>query len=428
MEDDKFINKVIIGIIIALASILGILLYIIYSDVRSIGDMKSKSAQIKTIKIWTIHGGIEATLNEVARAYEREHPDIKIEVTTFKNEIYQSTIENAAITNELPDIYFFWGNEKLKKYVDLDLVWNISDAMKAYYEGERPLEGAMDSVTYNNQIYGMPINGWCTALFCNKELFEQANLEYPTTYEELLSVITKFNEKRIIPISSGSKEMWLLSLYYMNLVLAEGDIEGVYDASVDPSLIRTKQFYNAAKKLEELIAVKPWGDTYIDSDSYDAAYHFSQGETAMILSGSWVASNVEEEISKVKGKIDVIPFPGTPDTVGVGGYSDVLVVSKESPITQDEELQKVYFDIVKEVSTKSVEVYGIGLPAYENQKINNLQFPTLYQCAEIAKGRKMHPAYEQIFNENFASQYFDLLSRLIGGEINSDEFIEQLSQ
>lgn len=428
MGDDKFINKVIIGIIIFLTSILGILLCVIYSDVRNVGNNKNKSIPVKTIKIWTIHGGVESILNEVARAYESQHEDIKIEVTTFKNEVYQSTIENAAITNELPDIYFFWGYEKLKKYVDLDLVWNMSQAMQTFYDGEKPLNGTMDSVTYNGQVYGMPLNGWCSALFCNRELFQEAGLKYPTTYEELLTVIEKFKEKGITPMSGGIKEIWLPSLYYMNLVLAEGDIQGVYNASANSSLLTNRQFYNAAKKLEKLIAVKPWGENYIESDSYDAAYHFSQGEAAMTLSGSWVASNVEGAESKVKGKIDVISFPDLPDLVGIGGYADILVVSKQSQITQDEELQKAYFDIVKEVSAKSVEIYGIGLPAYENQKVNQNQFPTLYECAQIAQKKVMHPAYDQMFNEDLTNRYYETLTRLVNGEINSEEFIAILSK
>ena len=427
MGDDKFINRVIIGIIMCLTSILVILLCVIYSDIINIKSIKDKSAPIKTIKIWTIHGGIEDIFNEVARVYESEHSDIKIEVTTFKNEIYQSTIENAVITNELPDIYFFWGYEKLKKLVDLDLVWNISDAIERYYDGEKPLPGAMDGATYEGGIYGMPINGWNSVLFCNRELFKKVDLEYPTTYEELLTTIEKLKAKGITPMSNGSKEIWLSSLYYMNLVLTEGDIEGVYEAAVNHQLFKTKQFDQAAQKLETLIEAKPWGKDYLENDSYDASYDFSQGKAAMILSGSWVASNVEGADSKVKGKIDVIPFQGLPTAVGVGGYVDILVINKQSQITQDETLQKAYFEIVKEVSKKAIEMYGIGLPAYENQEVNLEQFPTLYQCVKIAQDKRMHPAYDQVFDESFSTKYYDALSQLLSGEISSDQFVENLS-
>ena len=92
----------------------------------------------------------------------------------------------------------------------------------------------------------------------------------------------------------------------MNLVLGEGDIEGVYEVSKDYSMFKTNQFYNAAEKLERLINMEPWGASYLENDSYDAAYLFSQGEAAMILSGSWVASNVEGAESKVKDKIELI--------------------------------------------------------------------------------------------------------------------------
>ncbi|MBU3804504.1 MAG: extracellular solute-binding protein [Candidatus Cellulosilyticum pullistercoris] len=428
MGDDRFINRVIVGIIICLTSILGILLCVIYSDIRNTKSTRNKEVPVKTIKIWTIHGGIEDILNEVARTYESKRTDIKIEVTTFKNEVYQSSIENAVITNELPDVFFFWGYEKLKKFVDLDLVWDISEAMEKYYDGEKPLQGAMDGVTYNGQIYGMPVYGWCTALFCNRELFEKAQLQYPNTYEELLTTIEQLKAKGITPMSSGSKEIWLTSLYYMNLVLTEGTIEGVYEAATNPQLFKTEQFYHAAQKLEALIQAKPWGKNYLENDSYDASYDFSQGKAAMILSGSWVAANVEGADSKVKGKIDIISFPEIPQAVGVGGYADTLVINKQSQITQDESLQEAYFEIVKEVSTKAIEKYGIGLPAYENQKVNPKVFPTLYQCAQIAKDKTMHPAYDQVFDENFSSIYYETLSQLVSGQIDSDQFIENVAR
>ena len=371
--------------------------------------------------------GIEDVLKEVARMYESQHKDIKIEITTFKNEVYQSTLENAIVTNELPDIFFFWGYEKLKNYIELDLVWNISEAMEKYYDGELPLQGAMDGVTYEESTYGMPVYGWSTALFCNRELFQKAQLSYPTTYEELLVTIERLKAKGITPMSSGIKEIWLPSLYYMNLVLAEGDIQGVYDAAEDPSLFKTDQFYHAAQKLETLTQVKPWGIDYLQNDSYNASYNFSQGKSAMILSGSWVSSNVEGADSKIKGKVDVIDFPGVSKEVGVGGYADILVVSKQSQITQDETLQKVYFEIVKEVSQKAIEEFGIGLPAYEYQQVNATQFPTLYQCAKLAHNKKMHPAYDQVFDEGLSTTYYDALTQLINSEINSDQFIENIS-
>lgn len=428
MGDDKFVSRVIIGIIGALTAILGILLYVMYSDVKNTENIDAKSLPIKTIKIWTIHGGIETILNEVAREYESKHEGIKIEITTFKNEVYQSTIQNAAITNELPDIYFFWGYEKLKKYVDLDLVWNISEAMRKYYDGEPPLPGAMDGVTYDGEIYGMPINGWSSTLFCNSELFKKHNLAYPTTYNEFIEVIEKFKEKGVVPISSSAKEMWMNSLYYMDLVLEEGSVQGVYAASKDRSLFKTEQFHKAAKNMERLIATQPWEDNYLENDAYDAAYLFTQGKSAMLLSGSWSASIIEGEESKVKDKVDVITFPGLPDSVGVGGYADALVVSKQSQIAVDEELQKLYFDIIKEVSRKAIETDGIGLPAYENQIINQEKFPTLYKCAQVAPTKAIHPAYDQIFDEDLSDVYYDLLEQLMNRKINADEFIEGLSQ
>lgn len=62
--------------------------------------------------------------------------------------------------------------------------------------------------------------------------------------------------------------------------------------------------------MERLIATQPWEDNYLENDAYDAAYLFTQGKSAMLLSRSWSASIIEGEESKVKDKVDVITFPG----------------------------------------------------------------------------------------------------------------------
>ena len=425
MGKDQFINKVIIGIVIILMMILSVLLFVIYSDVRTDHSLVNKVEEKKVIKIWTIHGGIENIIKNVAKAYEEENKDIKIEITTFKNEVYQSTLQKAVMTNELPDIYFFWGYEKIRKYVDLDLIWDMSEAMEKYYDGEQPLPGAMEGMQYKGGTYGMPINRWCVSLFCNRKLFEEYDVAYPTTYETLLDAIQVFKENGVTPISSGSKEMWLNSLYYMSLVLNEGSIQGVYDASINPELLRAPQFYKAAKKMEQLIQLGPWEENYLESDAYDANYLFVQGEAAMLLSGSWVAANVEGEESTIKGQVDVIPFPGLSEGIGIGGYADTLVVSKQSPITQDEQLQKLYFDIIKEISRNAIEIGGIGLPAYEGQVISKEKFPTLYKCEQVAPNKGSHPAYDQIFSEELSDLYYELLSQVVDQKISAEEFIGQ---
>ena len=63
--------------------------------------------------------------------------------------------------------------------------------------------------------YGLPYQCTVEGFFYNKELFDNAGVEYPTddtTYEEFIEMIAKLKESGVTPIAIGSKNsgyaMW----------------------------------------------------------------------------------------------------------------------------------------------------------------------------------------------------------------------------
>ena len=426
MEDDKLINRIIIGVVVFLGLILSLLLFRIYSDVQRKQSYSFQEKDKKNITIWTIHGDIQTILEEVVKKYETE--DISFEITSFKNEVYQSTIQSAAITNQLPDIFFAWGYGWLEKYVKFDLVVDITDVVEETGLKEKCLPYTLEGVTYDDKLYAMPTYGWNVSLFCNEELFRVLDIDYPTTYDEFIEVIKAFKAEGMVPLAGSMKEEWVNSLYYMSLVLGEGELQGVYDAALNHKKFNTPQFYNAAKKMQEINGLMPWQSNYIEDDGYDACYLFTQGKSAMLLYGSWAASSIEAEDSKVKDIVKVIPFPNENTRYGVGGFVDTFVISKNGKISEDKELQLLYLQIMQDVSQLAIDKYGIGLPAYKGQEINKAKFPTMYACSTIKPSKGQHPAYDQLFGEGKGQTYYRLLRQLINKEIDAKEFTAQLAK
>lgn len=425
MEDDKLINRIIIGVVVFLGLILSLLLFRIYSDVQRKKSYSLQEKDKKTITIWTIHGDIQTILEEVVKKYETE--EISFEITSFKNEVYQSTIQNAAITNQLPDLFFAWGYGWLDKYAKLDLIADITDVVEETGIKKQCLPYTLEGLTYEDKLYALPTYGWNASLFCNTELFEVLDIEYPTTYEEFIEVIKAFKDEGMVPLAGSMKEEWVNSLYYMSLVLGEGELDGVYEAVADYKKFNTPQFYNAAIKMQEINGLKPWQSNYTTDDGYDACHLFTQGKSAMLLYGSWAASSIEAEKSKIKDFVKVIPFPNKDKSYGVGGFVDTFVISKNGKISEDKALQLLYLQMMQDVSQLAIDKYGIGLPAYKGQEINKTKFPTMYACSTINPFKGQHPAYDQLLDEHKSWAYYGLLKQLITGEVNAEEFTKQLS-
>lgn len=418
-------SKQLTILLLCLGLILLVLIINIYSDYIWKDTNAEKNTE-EEINIWTIHGDTEEALKRVVKKYEEMYPNIVFKITVYKNEVYQTAINNALMTDNLPDMFFWWGFSKLQRFTDMGIIYDLTDEFKKRQMDSEIIENRMKAFTFDNRVYALPLYGWTAALFCNREIFKKNKLSYPTDYNQFLNTLRTLQDNKEVPMIVGAKEGWLSSLYYMSLVQGEDTGKNIYDAVENNSLFLTSQFKDAANKLCYLVNHKVWQSDYLESDAYNASYIFSQGEGAMLYYGSWATTLLEGDSSLVKGKVDVIPFPNGNESEGIGGFVDTFVINKGGVIPKYDFLVNMYFDIMHEISDIIVNETGGGIPVYRNQKIDMERFPLLYECWKISKDRTLYPAYDQIMSEELSAQYYYLLNELMAGEINQDEFVNGL--
>lgn len=415
-----------IQVLVVLGVMLGVFLLQIYSDL--LGKNNQNTTREETvIQIWTIHGDTEKALKRVLDEYKNQESNIKFEVTVYKNEIYQTAVNNAIITNSLPDMFFMWGHSKINRLVEGDILQDITIEIQDLETISLLKENALEAFTYEDKVYALPLYGWRAYLFCNRDIFKQYGLAYPKTFEEFVEVSQKLKEEDIIPISTGGKEGWLSSLYYMSLLQGEGSGRLIYDAVNNPKLFSSEEFIDSAKKIEILRNEKVWQDDFMDYDGYNAVSLFSQGRTAMLYYGNWASTFLESEISKVNHKVDLTYFPSGNEYEGIGGYVDTFVINKRGVIAQDEKLIKMYIEMMKKISDIVVNDIGAGIPVYDDQTVDREKFPILYQAWQMYNNQILYPAYDQIMSEELSGHYYYLLNEFIYGNKSYEEFINELS-
>lgn len=170
---------------------------------------------------------------------------------------------------------------------------------------------ALETVTIDEEVYGMPYNAWYQGVIYNKNIFEEYQLEVPSTIEDLKEIINVLKEKKVVPFASHFQQSWNVANMTMQFMMNElfrttpdwGDQFRAGNVSFsENSIVQTCVENN------QLILQSSWEDA-IQIEQFESDSRFAQGEAAMYLTGSWsmqFANQYEEDI-----QFGIFPFPNT---------------------------------------------------------------------------------------------------------------------
>lgn len=220
---------------------------------------------------------------EAVKEFEELHPNIKIKTEAVLNDSYKEKIRVVLGSNNPPDVYFSWSGEfaynfaragqslDLTSYVEEDKDWS-----------GQIIESQFGPFTLDGKIYGIPWSTDGKAFFYNKKVFNDLNLDIPTTWDELLTVSKKIKDAGITPIAFGSKAPWTISHYIGSLneyVVPEDVIAKDYSLSNSDGEFTHPGYVTA---LEKFIELEPYFNQGVNSVDHQYARELFNGGKAAI--------------------------------------------------------------------------------------------------------------------------------------------------
>jgi raffinose/stachyose/melibiose transport system substrate-binding protein len=220
---------------------------------------------------------------EAVKEFEELHPNIKIKTEAVLNDSYKEKIRVVLGSNNPPDVYFSWSGEfaynfaragqslDLTSYVEEDKDWS-----------GQIIESQFGPFTLDGKVYGIPWSTDGKAFFYNKKVFNDLNLEIPTTWDELLTVSGKIKDAGITPIAFGSKAPWTISHYIGSLneyVVPEDVIAKDYSLSNSDGEFTHPGYVTA---LEKFIELEPYFNQGVNSVDHQYARELFNGGKAAI--------------------------------------------------------------------------------------------------------------------------------------------------
>lgn len=294
----------------------------------SSGSQAPVSADAATM--WGLTGGsTEAAIKASIQEWNGAHADQQIKVDWFANDAYKTKVRTAMGAGQGPTLLWSWGGGTLDDYVKAGQV----DDMTSFVKSSTTLDSKfLPSIAKSGQVdgktYGLPNNNvQPVILYFNKDALAKAGVQPPTTWDELLAAIPKFNDAGIAPLSMGGQSKWpeLMWLEYLTDRIGGPEVfnnivAGKANAWSDPAVIQ------ALTMIQQLVDaggfVKGFSSIAADSNA-DQALLFT-GKAAMLLQGGWIYSTLKTSSPQFisGGKLGYTTFPTV--TGGKGDPANVV--------------------------------------------------------------------------------------------------------
>lgn len=231
--------------------------------------------------------------------FQELYPNVEIEVEKLKDATeYENAMKMRASANQLPDIMY---NKPYTLSRFQDYLVDLSDTEAA--KNNIMAEG----YAVNGKILGIPMTYGTEYVYYWKDMFEEAGVEVPTTWEELKSVSLTLQEhfgaqdKDFMAIAIGAKDNWTT---YPYVEFAPGLVNGNGQnwndmAKVDSPFAEGTDINIAYHRVYDLFSSGVFGKDPLGLGNDQAVGLFSQKKAAMIALGSWGLEDIKNRTESV---------------------------------------------------------------------------------------------------------------------------------
>jgi multiple sugar transport system substrate-binding protein len=267
--------------------------------------------------------GNQPTMKKFAKDFHALHPNITIKFENVPAEQAGQVLTTRIGGNNPPDVAFVNASDT-SDYASRGALVDISNYLERseVVNPDDYTEAFKTFVTYEDKMWGLPMDGESTGLFYRTDMFEAAGIDHPpTTWEEF--------EADAAALTDESKGQYGYELFateaayywYPWLYQAGGDL--LTDDGKDVAFT-SDEAKTAAEFYVNLAQYSP--EDYLNSNSYDGRIAFAQGQVAMYMAGAWFAGTLSDEFPDIDGKWATAPLPEGPAGCKTTIAGDALIM------------------------------------------------------------------------------------------------------
>ncbi len=297
-------------------------------------EEENVSGSIKIAGLWT--GGEGDSFKAVLDGFREKYPDVTVTYQPAGEDL-PTILATGVEGGNPPDLASLSSPGVIKSFVDKGALQPIDFATDALNENYS--ESFVDLTTFDGKTYGVVFKGANkSTVWYNTKAFEDAGVEPPTTWDELLEAGDTLKASGVTPYSIGAADGWTLTDLFENVYLRTAGPEK-YDQLATHEIPWTDQSVKDA--LAEMAKIFQ-SDNIAGGTSSALQTDFPTSVTqvftdppkaAMVMEGDFVGTFINTETKvKVGEGADVFTFPSINDSPPVVvGAGDSIVMFKDSP-------------------------------------------------------------------------------------------------
>ena len=247
---------------------------------------------------------------QIIDEYMKENKNVTIKVEALDEEAYKTKFKAYSMEG-MPDVVSIWGQPSfLDEVLDAGVLAELNEDD---YKDYGFISGSLDGFKKDGKLYGLPRNTDVAGFYYNEKMFKENGWTVPKTYDELLELAKKINDKGIIPLAMDGGDGWPMAVYLSDILykLTGSDYSSTVSDAIKKGDFSDANIKKATEILKQTADAKMFQKGY-DSQDYGTAQNlFTNGQAAMLYMGSWEASMaLNEDIPKeIRENIRVFTMP-----------------------------------------------------------------------------------------------------------------------
>ncbi|WP_328770768.1 ABC transporter substrate-binding protein [Streptomyces sp. NBC_00286] len=312
------------------------------------GKRKQGRGETTTLTWWdyftleNFQPGMRALIEDI----EAGVPDVRIRRRTFPFADLERQITLGAVSGDLPDIAIV-DNVSMNSLGGSDLLADLTERVEEWGQADQYYEGPWAGCQVDGKTLGIPNNSNCLALYYNTEILRSANVEPPTTWDELAAAAQR--------LTSGNR----FGLAMSAIRTEEGVFQFLpflWQTGGDLDTFATDG-ETALAFLDDLVAKGSLSEQCVGWTQQDVNTRFIDGRAAMQINGPWQIPTLEKA-TDLEWSVVALPRDKESATC-LGGENWVVMASSEK---QDKAWEVLEYTQRRSVLVPYLESFG-NLPS-----------------------------------------------------------------